>query len=80
MEVQALDLADLASVHRFAAAVSSRWQELNLLINNAGVDSASVRRTADGFELVFGTNHLGHFAHGSPTHRAPGTWGRYNGD
>ena len=62
MEVMALDLADLASVHRFAAAVSSRWQALDLLVNNAGVGSASLRRTADGFELVFGTNHLGHFA------------------
>jgi NAD(P)-dependent dehydrogenase (short-subunit alcohol dehydrogenase family) len=62
LEVMALDLADLASVHRFAAAVRSRWQAVDLLINNAGVGSASLRRTADGFELVFGTNHLGHFA------------------
>lgn len=62
VEVMALDLADLASVHRFAAAVRSRWHALDLLINNAGVGSASLRRTADGFELVFGTNHLGHFA------------------
>jgi len=62
LEVMALDLADLASVHRFAAAIRSRWEELDLLINNAGVGSASLRRTADGFELVFGTNHLGHFA------------------
>lgn len=62
LEVMALDLADLASVHRFAAAVRSRWDALDLLINNAGVGSASLRRTADGFELVFGTNHLGHFA------------------
>ncbi len=57
LEVMALDLADLASVHRFAAAVRARWQALDLLINNAGVGSASLRRTADGFELVFGTNH-----------------------
>jgi len=62
LEVMALDLADLASVHRFAAAVRERWQALDLLVNNAGVGSASLRRTADGFELVFGTNHLGHFA------------------
>jgi NAD(P)-dependent dehydrogenase (short-subunit alcohol dehydrogenase family) len=58
----ALDLADLASVHRFAAAAQSRWHALDLLINNAGVGSASLQHTADGFELVFGTNHLGHFA------------------
>jgi protochlorophyllide reductase len=64
LEVMALDLADLASVHRFAAAVRSRWHALDLLINNAGIGSASLRRTADGFELVFGTNHLGHFALG----------------
>jgi len=62
LEVMTLDLADLASVHRFAAAARSRWQALDLLVNNAGVGSASPRRTADGFELVFGTNHLGHFA------------------
>jgi NAD(P)-dependent dehydrogenase (short-subunit alcohol dehydrogenase family) len=62
LEVMALDLADLASVHRFAAAIRSRWQALDLLINNAGVGSASLQRTADGFELAFGTNHLGHFA------------------
>ena len=62
LEVMALDLADLASVHRFAAAARSRWQALDLLINNVGVGSASLQRTADGFELVFGTNHLGHFA------------------
>jgi NAD(P)-dependent dehydrogenase (short-subunit alcohol dehydrogenase family) len=62
LEVMALDLADLASVHRFAAAVRSRWSALDLLINNAGVGSASLQCTADGFELAFGTNHLGHFA------------------
>jgi len=62
LEVMTFDLADLASVHRFAVTVRSRWQALDLLINNAGVGSASLRRTADGFELVFGTNHLGHFA------------------
>jgi len=62
LEVMALDLADLASVHRFAAAIRARWQALDLLVNNAAVGSASLRRTADGFELVFGTNHLGHFA------------------
>jgi NAD(P)-dependent dehydrogenase (short-subunit alcohol dehydrogenase family) len=62
MEVIALDLADLASVHRFADALWSRLKALDLLINNAGVASSSPKRTADGFELVFGTNHLGHFA------------------
>jgi NAD(P)-dependent dehydrogenase (short-subunit alcohol dehydrogenase family) len=54
-----LDLADLSSVREFAAA----WDgELALLINNAGVMVPPLTRTADGFELQFATNHLGHFA------------------
>ena len=58
-EVRALDLASLASVRDFAAA----WDgEIDLLINNAGVMVPPLTRTADGFELQFGTNHLGHFA------------------
>jgi NAD(P)-dependent dehydrogenase (short-subunit alcohol dehydrogenase family) len=58
-EVRELDLASLASVGEFAAA----WDgEIDLLINNAGVMVPPLTRTADGFELQFGTNHLGHFA------------------
>jgi NAD(P)-dependent dehydrogenase (short-subunit alcohol dehydrogenase family) len=58
-EVRHLDLADLASVEAFAAA----WDEdLDVLINNAGVMAVPERRTTDGFELQIGTNHLGHFA------------------
>jgi NAD(P)-dependent dehydrogenase (short-subunit alcohol dehydrogenase family) len=58
-EVRALDLASLASVREFAAA----WEgEIDLLINNAGVMVPPMSRTAEGFELQFGTNHLGHFA------------------
>jgi NAD(P)-dependent dehydrogenase (short-subunit alcohol dehydrogenase family) len=58
-EVRRLDLADLASVREFA----SDWDgEIDLLINNAGVMVPPLSRTADGFELQFGTNHLGHFA------------------
>jgi NAD(P)-dependent dehydrogenase (short-subunit alcohol dehydrogenase family) len=58
-EVRELDLASLASVRDFAAA----WDgEIDLLINNAGVMVPPLTRTADGFELQFGTNHLGHFA------------------
>jgi NAD(P)-dependent dehydrogenase (short-subunit alcohol dehydrogenase family) len=58
-EVRELDLADLSSVRAFAAA----WQgDLDVLINNAGVMVPPLSRTADGFELQFGTNHLGHFA------------------
>ncbi|KIF78319.1 hypothetical protein QR77_40175 [Streptomyces sp. 150FB] len=58
-EVLPLDLADLASVRRFAGA----WDRpLDILINNAGVANIPLRRTADGFEPHLGTNHLGHFA------------------
>jgi NAD(P)-dependent dehydrogenase (short-subunit alcohol dehydrogenase family) len=58
-EVRRLDLASLASVREFAAA----WDgDIDLLINNAGVMVPPLTRTADGFELQFGTNHLGHFA------------------
>jgi NAD(P)-dependent dehydrogenase (short-subunit alcohol dehydrogenase family) len=58
-EARQLDLANLASVRKFAAA----WEgDIDLLINNAGVMVPPLTRTADGFELQFGTNHLGHFA------------------
>ena len=59
VETRALDLADLASVRAFAAG----WEgDLDLLINNAGIMAVPEGRTKDGFELQFGTNHLGHFA------------------
>lgn len=54
-----LDLADLASVREFAAAVAAGG--VDLLVNNAGV-MAVAGRTVDGFEIQFGVNHLGHFA------------------
>jgi NAD(P)-dependent dehydrogenase (short-subunit alcohol dehydrogenase family) len=58
-----LDLASLASVADFAKRMGSARQSLNLLINNAGVMALPRRQvTADGFEMQFGTNHLGHFA------------------
>jgi NAD(P)-dependent dehydrogenase (short-subunit alcohol dehydrogenase family) len=56
--VRALDLADLASVRAFAADTG----EIDVLINNAGVMAVPQRRTVDGFETQFATNHLGHFA------------------
>ena len=55
-----LDLADLASVRAFAEEHGQA--PLDLLINNAGVMALPRRTTADGFEMQFGTNHLGHFA------------------
>jgi NAD(P)-dependent dehydrogenase (short-subunit alcohol dehydrogenase family) len=62
-EVVALDLASLESVHRCASAELALGLPLDLLINNAGVMAPRKRlETADGFELQFGTNVLGHFA------------------
>src|SRR5215472_1859411 len=63
IEVVQLDLADLDSVRRLAGQILDRGVGLDLLINNAGVMAVPRRRaTAQGFELQFGTNHLGHFA------------------
>jgi NAD(P)-dependent dehydrogenase (short-subunit alcohol dehydrogenase family) len=58
VKVAHLDLADLASVRRFAASIDF----VDVLVNNAGVLALPLTRTADGFEAHFGTNHLGHFA------------------
>ena len=62
VELEELDLASLDSVREFAERFRSGHQGLDLLINNAGVMATPRRSTADGFELQFGTNHLGHFA------------------
>jgi NAD(P)-dependent dehydrogenase (short-subunit alcohol dehydrogenase family) len=62
VELATLDLADLASVRRFAQSYAAAHPGLDLLVNNAGVMALPPRRTADGFEMQFGTNHLGHFA------------------
>lgn len=62
LEVQQLDLASLASVRAFASTLLAGGEKLNLLFNNAGVMAIPRRETQDGFEMQFGTNHLGHFA------------------
>jgi NAD(P)-dependent dehydrogenase (short-subunit alcohol dehydrogenase family) len=62
VEAALLDLADLSSIRAFADRIRAGNDHIDLLINNAGVMAAPYRRTADGFELQFGTNHLGHFA------------------
>jgi NAD(P)-dependent dehydrogenase (short-subunit alcohol dehydrogenase family) len=61
VELVQLDLADLDSVRRCAAEVLGKHDALNLLINNAGVMAPPLQRTAQGFELQIGTNHLGHY-------------------
>ena len=60
--VVALDLASIPSVRAAAQKIRARHGRLDLLINNAGVMMPPYATTADGFELQFGTNHLGHFA------------------
>jgi NAD(P)-dependent dehydrogenase (short-subunit alcohol dehydrogenase family) len=60
--VMKLDLADLTSVRNFADEFKGKYSRLDRLINNAGVMIPPYSKTADGFELQFGTNHLGHFA------------------
>ena len=63
VEVFVLDLADLASVRRFAGDwAASHPDGLDVLVNNAGVMAIPRRETADGFEMQLGTNHLSHFA------------------
>ncbi len=62
VEARVLDLADLKSVRELAAAVAGDHARLDVLVNNAGVMMPPRSETADGFELQFGTNHLGHFA------------------
>ena len=62
VSVMLLDLGDLNSIQHFAEEFKGKYEHLNLLINNAGVMIPPYKLTKDGFELQFGTNHLGHFA------------------
>ncbi len=62
VSVQALDLGSLQSVRTAAAELGAAHPRIDLLINNGGVMYPPKQTTADGFELQFGTNHLGHFA------------------
>ena len=62
VSARALDLSNLDSVKEFATTYTSENHELSILINNAAVMACPFEKTADGFELQFGTNHLGHYA------------------
>jgi NAD(P)-dependent dehydrogenase (short-subunit alcohol dehydrogenase family) len=62
VELAQLDLANLASVREFARLFLASHDRLDVLVNNGGIMAAPYARTVDGFELQFGTNHLGHFA------------------
>jgi len=62
VHVLEIDLASLDSVKLFVKTFKEKFNKLDLLINNAGVMIPPYSKTEDGFELQFGTNHLGHFA------------------
>ncbi|MFA5938007.1 MAG: oxidoreductase [Sinimarinibacterium sp.] len=62
LEFLELDLSDLTSVRHAADTFKARHKRLDILVNNAGVMGLPLMHTKDGFELLFGTNHLGHFA------------------
>jgi NAD(P)-dependent dehydrogenase (short-subunit alcohol dehydrogenase family) len=61
LEIIELDLGSLDSVRTVAAEILGRHDEIDLLVNNAGLMAMPERRTADGFEMQFGVNHLGHW-------------------
>jgi len=62
LETILCDLGKLASIRACGAEARGRFEKIDLLINNAGVMACPFGHTADGFEMQFGTNHLGHFA------------------
>jgi NAD(P)-dependent dehydrogenase (short-subunit alcohol dehydrogenase family) len=62
LDVQELNLSSLKSIKDFSEKILSAYTSLELLVNNAGVMTPPFEKTEDGFELQFGSNHLGHFA------------------
>src|SRR5918994_634267 len=62
LEVVPLDLGSLASVREAAGRILASDERIDILVNNAGIMGIPERRTADGFEMQFGVNHLGHYA------------------
>lgn len=61
VQLMSLDLACFESIRAFAASFQSQFQRLDVLVNNAGLFPMTEQNTADGFEMQFGVNHLGHF-------------------
>lgn len=61
VELEELELGSLASIRAFARRFLERHHRLNILVNNAGVMACPFAKTQDGFEMQFGSNHLGHF-------------------
>ncbi|MEM9477005.1 MAG: SDR family NAD(P)-dependent oxidoreductase [Pseudomonadota bacterium] len=61
VSVEELELGSFASIRAFAARVLDKHPKIDILINNAGVMASPYMETSDGFELQFGSNHLGHF-------------------
>lgn len=62
LEIMHLDLASLESIRKFTDEFRTRYERLDILINNAGVMASTHKMTEDGFEWQFAINHLGHFA------------------
>ena len=62
IDIRSLDLGSLDSVNSFSKDILADYQNLDILINNAGVMMTPYSKTKDGFEIQMGTNHLGHFA------------------
>lgn len=62
LEIVPLDLGSLASVHEAAGKIVADHDRIDIVVNNAGLMAMPERRTADGFEMQFGVNHLGHWA------------------
>ncbi len=61
LDILQLDLSQLSSVRNFVQQFSERYQQLDVLVNNAGVMTTSAQKNAEGIELQFATNHIGHF-------------------
>ena len=61
IHLETLELASLAKIRTFAEQIIAKYDSLNIVINNAGIMACPQGKTEDGFELQFGSNHIGHF-------------------